>query len=168
MKQIRQDISNVDKILSHSSKSSGAYKQLLTIPGYGPFTTAVFKATVGDINGFNHSQQIVKLAGVYLELKDSGKFHGHAHISKKGNALFRYAFSLAVNVAVSRNKQVRKIFLEKLNLHGNTKGARAKLKIKFMEKFIRIAYVLLKQNVPFDINHFNVPVREPVHSNVRA
>jgi transposase len=168
MKQIRQDISNVDKILSHFSQSSGAYKQLLTIPGYGPFTTAVFKSTVGDINRFNHSQQIVKLAGIDLELKDSGKFHGHAQISKKGNALFRYALSLAVNVAISRNKQIRAAFLEKLHLHGNTKSARAKLKIKFMEKFIRIAYALLKQNVPFDINYFIVPVREPVQTNVRA
>lgn len=168
MKQIKHDISSVDNILSQLSKSSGSYKQLLTIPGYGPFTTAVFKATVGDINRFNHAQQLVKLAGVDLELKDSGKFHGHAHISKKGNALFRYALSLAVNAAVSRNKQIRKIFLEKLNLYGNTKGARAKLKIKFMEKFIRIAYALLKQNVPFNINYFIVPVREPVHMNVRA
>lgn len=108
------------------------------------------------------------MAGIDLELMESGTYHGNAKISKKGNALFRYALSAAVNVAISRNKQIRDLFLDQLRMRGNTKSAKAKLKIKFIEKFIRVAYVLLKDNVPFDINYFNVPVREPVHTNVRA
>ncbi|MCB4791584.1 MAG: hypothetical protein LHV68_06820 [Elusimicrobia bacterium] len=46
--------------------------------------------------------------------------------------------------------------------------SRGKLKIKFVEKFLRAAFVMLKNNVPFDINQFNVPVDDPVFKNVRA
>lgn len=168
IRRIQQDISAIDEILNQFCQTSGVYRQLLTMPGFGLFTTSVFRSTVGDINKFNHSQQVVKLAGIDLELMESGTYHGNAKISKKGNALFRYALSAAVNVAISRNKQIRDLFLDQLRMRGNTKSAKAKLKIKFIEKFIRVAYVLLKDNVPFDINYFNVPVREPVHTNVRA
>jgi transposase len=128
----------------------------------------VFKAVVGNIDNFCHSQQIVKLAGVDLEMKQSGTYRGQEHISKKGSTLLRYALSSAVNIAISKNKKIRQLFLDKLNVLGNTQSAKAKLKIKFIEKYIRIAFTLLKNNVPFNIDCLTVPVREPVHINVRA
>ena len=60
------------------------------------------------------------------------------------------------------------MFQNKLKVRGNSKTAKAKLKIKFAEKFIRSAFVMLKNNEPFNINLFNVPVDDPVLNSVRA
>lgn len=168
IKRIQQDISDVDKKLGRLVNISGPFRQLLTMPGFGPFTTAVFRTVIGDVKNFNHVRQLEKLAGVDLEIAESGTYKGQSKISKKGSPLFRYAVFSAVNVAVSKNKQIKAIFLEKLKERGNTRTAKAKLKLKFVSKFIRIAYVLLQKNIPFDINLFNVPVREPVLNYVRA
>lgn len=168
IKRIQQAISDIDKKIGRLVSISGSFRQLLTIPGFGPFTTAVFKTVICDISNFNHVRQLEKLAGVDLEIAESGAYKGQSKISKKGSSLFRYALFSAVNVAVSKNKQLKAIFLEKLKDRGNTRAAKAKLKLKFVSKYIRIAYALLKKDTPFDINMFNVPVREPAIMNVRA
>ena len=98
----------------------------------------------------------------------SGKFNGKEKISKKGNSLLRFAICHATNVAVSKNKIIRQVFQNKLEKLGNSKQAKAKLKIKFAHKLLRAAFVILKNNVSFDINQFNVPVDDPVLDYVRA
>ncbi|MEW6558401.1 MAG: transposase [Elusimicrobiota bacterium] len=98
----------------------------------------------------------------------SGEFAGKEKISKKGNSLLRFAICHATNVAISKNKIIGQMFQEKLKERGNSKEAKAKLKIKFAEKFLRAAFVILKHNVPFNINIFNVPVDEPVLNSVMA
>ena len=110
----------------------------------------------------------MKLAGLDIETMSSGNFKGKEKISKKGNSLLRFAICNATNVAVGKNKVIRQIFQNKLKERGNSKEAKAKLKIKFAEKLLRAAFVILKNNVPFDINLFNVPVDDPVLSSVRA
>ena len=52
------------------------YKNLLSIPGYGIFTTSVFKSTISNIDGFNYDGQIVKFAGLDIETMTSGNFKG--------------------------------------------------------------------------------------------
>ena len=168
IQRTQKDIEEIDKILSVYCMEKDNYRNLLTIPGYGPFTAAVFKSTVGDIDNFNHQRQLVKLAGIDIETMTSGKFAGKEKISKKGNSLLRYAVCQAASVAIARHKVIRQMFQDKLKERGNSKVAKAKLKIKFAEKFLRAAFVMLKNNVPFDINLFNAPVEDPVEHYVRA
>lgn len=168
IKKIQRDLKFVDQKLKQFCATTDSYMQLLTIPGFGIFNTAVFKAIVGNIDKFSHPQQLVKLAGIDLEMKQSGSYRGHEQISKKGNSMLRYALSSAVNIAISKNKKIRELFVYKLNALGNTKSAKAKLKIKFIEKYIRIAFAILKNNVPFNIDCLTDPVREPAHNYVRA
>ena len=162
IKRIINDLDQIDRKLTDFCKPNDVYRTLLTIPGFGLFTFSVFKAVVGDIKDFSHANQILKLAGLDLETMSSGQFRGQEKISKKGNALLRYALSQAVNVALAKNKDIKEIFQHKLKSLGNTKKAKAKLKIKFTAKFIRIAFVLLKNNVNFNINRFKVLVEDPV------
>ena len=92
----------------------------------------------------------------------SGRYAGQEKISKKGNSILRYAICQAANVAVSKNKRIKQLFQTKLNALGNSKKAKAKLKIKFADRLIRTAFALLKNNTPFDFNRFNAPVGDPV------
>ncbi len=168
IKRTQKDILEIDKILSKFCAANDVFRQLLTMPGFGIFITSVFKSTVGNIDDFIHYRQILKLSGLDIETMSSGKFKGKEKISKKGNSMFRSAICQATNVAVSKNKVIRQMFQDKLKEQGNSKDAKAKLKIKFAEKFIRTVFVMLKNNVPFDINLFNVPVDDPVYNSVRA
>ena len=97
-----------------------------------------------------------------VEMFTKATFAGKEKISKKGNVLLRYAICQATNIAISRNKHIKRLFQEKLKRLGGSKQAKAKLKIKFAEKFIRLAFVLLKNNVSFDIRSFNAPVDDSV------
>lgn len=162
IQRTQKDIASIDKILSDFCLQPDVYRRLLSIPGFGVFTTAVFKSILGNIQNFNHSRQIVKFAGLDIETMTSGNFKGKEKISKKGNSLLRYTVCQATNVAISRNKVIRQLFQDKLKERGNSKEAKAKLKIKFAEKFLRTAFFLLKNDVPFDINYFTIPVDDPV------
>ncbi len=168
IRKTQQDISDTDKILTGFCNKNDVYYNLFSIPGFGVFTTAVFKAFLDDIANFNHSRQIIKFAGLDVETMSSGRFKGREKISKKGVALLRYAVCHATNVAVSRHTVIKQMFEECLKKRGDSKQAKAKLKIKFAEKIMRAAFAMLKNNVPFDINLFNVPVEDPVLNNVRA
>ncbi len=168
MQRTQKDIAEIDKILSHYCTENDVFRNLFSIPGFGVFTTSVLKSVIADINTFSHHRQLVKLAGLDIETMTSGEFAGKEKISKKGNSLLRFALCHATNVAISKNKVIGQMFQEKLKEHGNSKEAKAKLKIKFAEKFLRAAFVILKHNVPFNINIFNVPVDDPVPHSVRA
>lgn len=167
IQRTQKDIAEIDKILSVFCMQNDVYRQLLSIPGYGIFTTSVFKSNI-NIDNFISDRQIIKFAGLDIETMTSGKFQGKEKISKKGNSLLRYAVCQAANVAISKNKIIKQMFQNKLKERGNSKTAKAKLKIKFVEKFLRAAFVMLKNNVPFDITTFNVPVDDPVLDYVRA
>lgn len=162
------DIHGIDKKLYEFCNHNDEYRSLLTLPGFGIFTIAVFKSIIGNINDFVHWRQIVKFAGLDIETMTSGNFTGKEKISKKGSSLLRYAICHATNVAVSKNKVIKQLFQNKLKERGNSKIAKAKLKIKFAEKFLRAAFVMLKNNEPFNINLFNVPVDDSALSSVRA
>jgi transposase len=168
IRQIQKDLKEIDRKLEEYSNEEDCFRQLLSIPGYGNFITAVFKAFIEDINAFDYPQQLIKLTGIDVESMTSGKYAGKEKISKKGISLLRFAVSQAVSVAISKNKQIRALFEQKLLKMGGSKHARAKLKIKFADRFIRTAFVLLKNNMPFDFNRFNVPVDDPVLNSVRA
>ncbi len=168
IKKTQKDIAEIDKILSHYCMQNDVYYNLFSIPGFGVFTTAVFKSVIADINTFSHDKQLVKLAGLDIETMTSGKFAGKEKISKKGSSLLRFAVCHATNVAISKNKVIGQMFQKKLKERGNSKEAKAKLKIKFAEKILRAAFVIMKHNVPFNINIFSVPVDDPVLNSVKA
>ena len=147
---IKSQIAKIDKDISMNVNNSQDYKLLIEIPGFGPIYTSIFLSVIKDIKNYNHSDQIVKLAGLDLEYSQSGKYHSRSHSSKKGNALLRYALCGVVHGAL-KNKYFQELFEEKLKQKGDTKDTHRILKVKFAVKFIRIAYAILSKKEPFDI-----------------
>ena len=92
------------------------------------------------------------MVGLDLEYKQSGKYHGKAKISKKGNSLLRYALCSAANHA-KKNKTI-KSYLNKKEI---SKEATAKFRIKLADKLLRAAYAVLKNKTPFNVNQFVNP-----------
>jgi len=159
---IKQQLRKIDSEVNSICGASEDYKLLLQIPGFGPIYTSIFLAVVKDLKKFNHSDQIIKLAGLDLEYSQSGKYHSKSRSSKKGNALLRYALCGAVNGAL-KHKDFKILFEEQLRRKGDNKDTRRILKVKLAVKMIRIAYAVLSKNEPFDIEKIKLnSVKEPV------
>lgn len=65
-------------------------KEMLTIPGVAIVTLAGFLAEVGDLRGYDHGQQIIRLAGFNLKENSSGKKKGKTSITKRGTKRVQY------------------------------------------------------------------------------
>src|SRR5690606_16330127 len=70
--------------------------QMLSVPGVGAITIAGFLAEVGDLNNYDHGQQIIRLAGLNLKENSSGKRKGKTGISKRGRSRLRALLFRAV------------------------------------------------------------------------
>jgi hypothetical protein len=62
---------------------------LLSIPGIGPVSAAVFLGELGNPAHFSHPKQIIKYSGYDPQERDSGNRIGRKRISKKGRWLLR-------------------------------------------------------------------------------
>ncbi|NIN92183.1 IS110 family transposase, partial [bacterium] len=74
---------------------------LLSIPGVGPLSVAVFLGELGSPDNFHNARQIVKYAGYDPMENDSGFRLGRRFISKKGRWLMRkFLFFMSMQVIV--------------------------------------------------------------------
>jgi len=74
---------------------------LLSIPGIGPLSAAVFLGELGNPAYFQNARQIVKYAGYDPQESDSGSRISRKFISKKGRWLLRkFLFFMSMRVVV--------------------------------------------------------------------
>ncbi len=67
---------------------------LLTIPGFAVVTASVVVAELGDLRLYRHARQLIKMAGLNLFERSSGRQHGQKRITKRGRSLLRKIVSL--------------------------------------------------------------------------
>jgi transposase len=129
-----------------------AYQHLRTIPGFGPYVAAVVMASIGDPSRFNSRRQLIRLAGLDLNAKRSGKRSDDAVpvISKRGNADLRYALYQAGRIASYHNDRFRALFVRCLQGREKERGIKTKVRVKLAAKMLVIAWTLMKNNTAFD------------------
>ena len=81
--------------------------EMLTVPGVGVLTVAGFLAEVGDLQNYDHGQQIIRLAGLNLKENSSGIRKGQTGITKRGRSRLRALLFRAVMPMVAKNEQFR-------------------------------------------------------------
>ena len=124
---------------------------ILSIPGVGPITTAVFLGELGNPEYFKHPKQIVKYAGYDPQEKDSGKRVGRKFISKKGRWLLRkYLFFMSMKVTQNSCffKAYYKRKLENKNRFGQLLKKREAL-CAVVIKLIKVIFALLRDKRRF-------------------
>ncbi|MEK4876979.1 MULTISPECIES: transposase [Paenibacillus] len=78
-------------------------EEMLTIPGVAIVTLAGLLAEVGDLQGYEHSQQINRLAGFKLKKNSSGKKKGKSTITKCGRSRLRALLFREVMPMIANN-----------------------------------------------------------------
>ena len=128
---------------------------MLTIPGFGPYVSAVVLAAIGNPHRFANASQLIRLAGLDLNAHRSGKKSATAVpvISKKGKADLRYALYQAALIASSLTAHFRAHYHRLLDGRQKERGIRTKMRVKLAAKLLVIAWTLMKKKEPFNPVH---------------
>jgi len=114
---------------------------LLSIPAMGPVCIAAMLGELGDLRAYNHKAQVLKMAGLNLIEKSSGKKVGRARISRQGRTQVRFLlFRAAVNCA-RKNSPFYPYF--------SSKGTGNKAITACSRKLLRIAFAVARDGQPF-------------------
>jgi len=124
---------------------------LLSIPGVGSLSAAVFLGELGNPVYFHNARQIVKYAGYDPQESDSGSWVSRKFISKKGRWLMRkYLFFMSMRVVVL-SKYFQDYYqrkLEKKNRVGQ-QPKRKEILCAVAIKLIKVIFALLRDKRKF-------------------
>jgi transposase len=149
--ELQKSLKELENKIEETAKAFEEYKCLLSIPGFGPYISAIVLASIGNIN-FSSQSQIIKMAGLDLSASRSGKTSENATpvISKKGKSELRYALYQAAIVASTSNALFKNYLTEKLMGRSREKGIKTKMLVKLSAKLLIIAWTLMKNKTVFD------------------
>jgi len=157
VKQLQTSIKEVEDKIEEICSTFPAYRNLLSIPGFGPDVSSKVLGAIGDPFRFAAGAQVLKMAGYDLCANRSGESSDRATpvISKRGKADLRYALYQAAIVASLRNKDFIIYFTNKLRGREREKGAATKMRVKLAAKLLIIAWTIMKKGEPFDPAYLN-------------
>jgi len=146
LQRSREQIREVEEQLYDICGSYKEYELLQTIPGFGPYVSAVVLAAIGYAQRFDNARQLLRLAGLDLNASRSGKTSQTAVpvISKVGKADLRYALYQAANVATSRTVEFKAYFKRILKGREKERGIKTKMRVKVSAKLLVLAWTLMK------------------------
>jgi transposase len=144
-------LKNIDKQLKCLLKETSAASYLMSIPGVGPLSAAVFLGELGDPTHFHNARQIVKYAGYDPQESDSGSRIGRKFISKKGRWLLRkYLFFMSMRVVVL-SIYFQEYYLRKLETKNRVgqQPRRKEMLCAVAIKLIKVIFALLRDKREF-------------------
>jgi len=143
---------DIDRQMKKVLKEIPSAPYLLSIPGVGPLSAAVFLGELGDPANFHNARQIVKYAGYDPQESDSGSWVSRKFISKKGRWLLRkYLFFMSMRVIVL-SKYFQNYYQRKLETK-NRVGQQPKRKeilCAVAIKLIKVIFALLRDKRTFE------------------
>ena len=145
-------LNNLDKQLKLLLKETTAASYLMSIPGVGPLSAAVFLGELGDPTHFHNARQIVKYAGYDPQESDSGSRIGRKFISKKGRWLLRkYLFFMSMRVVFLSN-YFQEYYLRKLETKNRVgqQPRRKEMLCAVAIKLIKVIFALLRDKREFE------------------
>lgn len=120
---------------------------LVSIPGVGDKTIAMFLSHFGGELRFAKTRQAVAYTGLDTRLHQSGtSVNGKPRISKKGHSNMRKALYMPAMVAMTQTAW-GKAFAQRLLAAGKPKKL---ILVALMRKIVEVAYAILRSKKPFD------------------
>jgi transposase len=126
---------------------------LLSIPGIGETTAAVFLAEIPDVSLFAQADELAAFVGLTPGQRQSGtSLKAPARLVKWGNPRLRAALYMPALSAHKSNPIVAAL-RKRLLLRGKTKMT---VIVAVMRKLVHLCYGVLKTGKPFDPNHAQI------------
>jgi transposase len=155
LQSVQTQLGRVEHAIQEIAEGFEEYDYLKSIPGFGPYVSAMALAAIGNPHRFENRAQLIRLAGFDLSANRSGEKSKAAVpvISKKGKADLRYALYQAALVASSLTSDFRAYYSRLLDGRQREKGIRTKMLVKIAAKMLVIAWTLMKRKEPFNPAH---------------
>jgi transposase len=155
LQSVQAQLSRVEHAIQEIADGFEEYDYLKSIPGFGPYVSAMALAAIGNPHRFENRAQLIRLAGFDLSASRSGEKSRTAVpvISKKGRADLRYALYQAALVASSLTSHFRAYYSRLLDGRQREQGIRTKMLVKIAAKMLVIAWTLMKRKEPFNPAH---------------
>jgi transposase len=149
---VQAQLGRVEKAFQKVAEGFEEYGYLKSIPGFGPYVSAMALAAIGNPHRFENRAQVIRLAGFDLSASRSGEKSKTAVpvISKKGKGDLRYALYQAALIASSVTTHFRAYYNRLLEGRQREKGIRTKMRVKLAAKMLVIAWTLMKRKEPFN------------------
>jgi len=147
IKNLKDEIDSLDNEIQNILKpddgsSNDKIDNLLTIPGVGPKTIAVFIAEVGDIQRFASCKDFIGFVGLYPKIEQSGSSLNKARLTTKGSRILKHALYMASVASLIHNPYLKSVYKNKLSQGKSAKQAL----IVVSRKLACIMYSMLKNN----------------------
>lgn len=149
---VQAQLDRIEQAIEREAEGFEEYGYLKSIPGFGPYVSAMTLAAIGDPHRFENRSQLIRLAGFDLSASRSGEKSRAAVpvISKKGKADLRYALYQAALVASSLTSHFRAYYSRLLEGRQREVGIRTKMLVKIASKMLVIAWTLMKRKERFN------------------
>lgn len=163
IRHLDKNINRIEKEIEMLLLQTDGYL-LLTVPGIGVMTAAEFYSELGNVSQYSHAGQLIKKAGTNPIVKQSGGGRGYyGRISKQGNRHLRYIVYLIGKSLVMHNDELRPFYLR---LKESGKHPR-KIFIAMGNKFIKIAFAMLRNQVPFSPKRTSLCIQEEMTKKLK-
>lgn len=117
LKQLESECSDLDQAVAQAAAANAEARRLMTHPGIGPVISLAFVLTVGPIERFAHSRELVSYLGLNPREDSSGERRWLGGISKQGNVFLRRLLIQGAQTAVrgdaELNRQYRRLAARK-------------------------------------------------------
>ena len=108
--RLNSSIQELDQAVAEQARSHASAARLMTHPGVGPNTSLAFVLTLGPVDRFPGSKQVVSYVGLNPREHSSGGRQRMGAISKQGSSLLRWLLVEAGQSAAQRDAQLRRLY----------------------------------------------------------
>jgi len=106
--QLQPQIAELDTAVAQAAAAHPAALDLMTQPGVGPVTALAFVLTLGPVERFRNSRQVVSYLGLNPREYSSGGRQRLGGISKQGNSMLRWLLVEAAQTAARFDPELRR------------------------------------------------------------
>lgn len=142
--ELNSRITRNDRWLAKETKGDEIIGFLRTLPGIGPFFSALLRAEIDDIDRFPNAKKLCSFAGLVPSTYASGDRTFHGRITKQGNRTIRWAMVEAVRPAITHDWMLRQ-FYERLKAKHGSNAA----KVATARRLLTLVYHVWKDRRPY-------------------
>ena len=140
--QLDPSLAELDRAVAKEAGQHAAARSLMEQPGVGPVTALMFVLTIGPVERFRRSKQVVSYLGLNPRESSSGGRQRLGAISKQGNSMARYLLVEAGQTAAIYDEELRRDY-QRLKFRRGTAVAKVAIARKLA---VRLYWKLRKQN----------------------
>jgi transposase len=148
VEQVNQQIDYANRALASRVEEDPDLRRLTTLPGVGPVTATMFKATVDEVKRFHGAGQVSAYLGLVPRERSSGERQQRGRITKAGNSRAR---SLLVEAAwlILRSKGNDTIALRTWAERVAARRGRRIAAVALARRLSRILYAMWRDHVGY-------------------